>query len=500
MQLRRSQLSLRSLLATALLLVVIPGAFRCMWQERDRTRTDPSQSQPPASFPSLPSSVRSVGASPRRRDERMRQQCAVFGIWHRAPPAAEGRPCHLVETSAPQALFTLPNHNDSELSKLEFQPLAQTADEAARRQASGTSGDDSIMLRSLVDTDLYLLGSGKLPSMSEYLSLLSAVRPTVHMVQIGANAAGDGELNEWVRPVLMEHPSWTATVIEPVPSLYDLLVRNYESMSHRVEPMRFAVASRSGPCTMHVAAGARGGEGGARARSPAPAREPRVTLRRRRLPDAADGRRLQQLAQQLPEQLPEQLPQQLAQEQSEPVQQPQQQQQRDEARQEALMEPLPGSSLGLHGIEPGVEQVSTLALGAEAQGTRCFSKGRPCAYVRRLLDSGALVPIEVRCITLHALLQRRRDPSVPVDVLVIDAEMLDYTLLRSIDLRAVAPLAIEFESKTLTMQQGHEIAAVLAVQGYLCRFAPSGRKQWPGKAWWRHYGGLSAESVCFRVV
>ena len=82
----------------------------------------------------------------------------------------------------------------------------------------------------------------------------------------------------------------------------------------------------------------------------------------------------------------------------------------------------------------------------------------------------------------------------------IDAEMLDYTLLRSIDLRAVAPLAIEFESKTLTMQQGHEIAAVLAVQGYLCRFAPSGRKQWPGKAWWRHYGGLSAESVCFRVV
>ena len=65
---------------------------------------------------------------------------------------------------------------------------------------------------------------------------------------------------------------------------------------------------------------------------------------------------------------------------------------------------------------------------------------------------------------------------------------------------AVAPLAIEFESKTLTAQQGHEIAALLAVQGFLCRFSPSGDRQWPGRPWWRHYGGLSPESVCYRVV
>ena len=50
-----------------------------------------------------------------------------------------------------------------------------------------------------------------------------------------------------------------------------------------------------------------------------------------------------------------------------------------------------------------------------------------------------------------------------MDVLVIDAEMLDYTLRRSSDLRALGPLAIEFESKTMTLQQGHELAAKLAV-------------------------------------
>lgn len=66
-------------------------------------------------------------------------------------------------------------------------------------------------------------------------------------------------------------------------------------------------------------------------------------------------------------------------------------------------------------------------------------------------------------------------------------------------MRAVAPLAIEFESKTMTAQQGAEIGTLLAVQGYLCRFAPSGEAQWPGRKWWHHYGGR-AESVCFRVV
>ena len=50
-----------------------------------------------------------------------------------------------------------------------------------------------------------------------------------------------------------------------------------------------------------------------------------------------------------------------------------------------------------------------------------------------------------------------------MDLLVIDAEMFDYTLLRSINMRAIGPLAIEFESKTMSVQQGREIAALSRV-------------------------------------
>ena len=94
-------------------------------------------------------------------------------------------------------------------------------------------------------------------------------------------------------------------------------------------------------------------------------------------------------------------------------------------------------------------QVSTLALGEEAQGTRCFTAGRPCGFVKRLVDTGALQPLrvwmngrsdchsvllihinapadlrslphaaQVQCITLETLLRKRRNPAIPVDILV----------------------------------------------------------------------------------
>ena len=50
--------------------------------------------------------------------------------------------------------------------------------------------------------------------------------------------------------------------------------------------------------------------------------------------------------------------------------------------------------------------------------------------------------------------------------------MFDYTLLRTIRLDLIRPLAIEFETKAFTMQQGAEIASLLSLYGYLCRFAP----------------------------
>lgn len=155
--------------------------------------------------------------------------------------------------------------------------------------------------------------------------------------------------------------------------------------------------------------------------------------------------------------------------------------------------------------ERALQQISTMALGNAAQGTRCFTDGRPCRYVRRALDRGELSRISVRCMTLTSLLKARRQHRGPVDLLVIDAEMFDYTLLRSINMRAIGPLAIEFESKTMSVQQGREIAALLALQGYLCRFAPDGT--WDGKRWWNHmktargWGNLKAsESVCYRMV
>ena len=79
---------------------------------------------------------------------------------------------------------------------------------------------------------------------------------------------------------------------------------------------------------------------------------------------------------------------------------------------------------------------------------------------------------------------------VPVDLLVIDVEMFDYTLLRTSRIDLIRPLVLEFETKAFTMQQGAEVASYLALLGYLCRFNPwqrndvndmlrRGRRAWP---------------------
>ena len=92
--------------------------------------------------------------------------------------------------------------------------------------------------------------------------------------------------------------------------------------------------------------------------------------------------------------------------------------------------------------------------------------------------------------------------------------------------QAFRPLAIEFESKTMTRQQGAEIGARLALLGYLCRFEPWMTFRATGGGTWTNdmedrpaafddadsrdakYGALDAapgqdvyaETVCYRMV
>ena len=156
-----------------------------------------------------------------------------------------------------------------------------------------------------------------------------------------------------------------------------------------------------------------------------------------------------------------------------------------------------------------IGQTSTLALDA-AEGTRCFTPGRPCGYVRNQIDSSQLERRTVQCVTIPELVRRRR-LQVPVDVLIIDTEMLDYTLLRNLNFREIgSPLAVQFESKTMTMQQGAEIMALLTLSGYLCRFEPMhAMRRWyravedpkkkpePRERKRRQY---AYESVCYRML
>lgn len=116
-------------------------------------------------------------------------------------------------------------------------------------------------------------------------------------------------------------------------------------------------------------------------------------------------------------------------------------------------------------------QTSTLALGEQVHGVKCFTVQRSCRWLRNSMRAGVMSTISVNCSTLEdALASRRSQLLVPVDLLVLDVEMFDYTLMRTIRFDLIRPLAVEFESKAMTMQQGAEISSLMALQGYLCRF------------------------------
>ena len=117
-------------------------------------------------------------------------------------------------------------------------------------------------------------------------------------------------------------------------------------------------------------------------------------------------------------------------------------------------------------------QTSTLALGDQVHGWKCNASAG-CGFKKRDMRRCGVQRITVNCSTLEdALARRRADLLVPVDLLVLDAEMFDYTLMRTIRFDRIRPLAIEFETKAMTMQQGTEIASLMTIQGYLCRFEP----------------------------
>ena len=133
-------------------------------------------------------------------------------------------------------------------------------------------------------------------------------------------------------------------------------------------------------------------------------------------------------------------------------------------------------------------QTSTLALGDQVHGIKCFTDKRSCRYLK---EHSWFQREQVNCSTLEdALAQREPHLQVPVDLLVIDVEMFDYTLLRTSRIDLIRPLVLEFETKAFTMQQGAEVASYLALLGYLCRFNPwqrndvndmlrRGRRAWP---------------------
>ncbi|KAL3905896.1 MAG: hypothetical protein SGPRY_010747 [Prymnesium sp.] len=292
--------------------------------------------------------------------ERMREQCELWARWLDEPPARPGAPCYFVNTTRPQHVFGVPrNAMDGSI----FQPFAREPFGWIRFQ------QDSFMAG----------GTGPIPTLRQYLRLLRMARLAsghgVHVVQVGAHM-GRNESNEYVHQLLRANPSWTGTVIEPIPKIFRKLRQSYALELERVQPMCLAIGTVSAPCEMEV------------------------------------NRRDQ--------------------------------------------------------------QTSTLALGGQTQGSRCFQGARKCRYVANAREKGIMYKVKVNCSTLEdALNARRPELRLPVDVLIFDVEMFDYTLLRSIRLDRIRPLAIEFESKAMTMQQGAEIASLLAIHGYLCRFSPT---------------------------
>ena len=59
-------------------------------------------------------------------------------------------------------------------------------------------------------------------------------------------------------------------------------------------------------------------------------------------------------------------------------------------------------------------------------------------------DSGIIKEIDVPCVTLEHLVNQHL-PDEKIDLLVIDAEGHDSTIIRSIDFKTVSPEAIFFE-------------------------------------------------------
>ena len=91
---------------------------------------------------------------------------------------------------------------------------------------------------------------------------------------------------------------------------------------------------------------------------------------------------------------------------------------------------------------PGAAWAAEMILRARRTGMRNLSL--PCSHINDLAEvaTGA------------------------VDVLVIDTEGFDFALLRALNLTAVRPIIIEFESKAFTYQQHDEIQRKLEAHGY----------------------------------
>ena len=141
----------------------------------------------------------------------MREQCALWAKWLGEPPALPGRPCNFVNMATPNDVFGVP---DGAKDHPVFQPFGDVGKNWQRFHA-----------------DSWLPGgTDPIPSLRQYLRLLRALRlarsASVHVMQVGANKGGS-EFNDWVHPLLQANPTWTATVIEPVPKVFRRLVQNY---------------------------------------------------------------------------------------------------------------------------------------------------------------------------------------------------------------------------------------------------------------------------------
>ena len=81
-------------------------------------------------------------------------------------------------------------------------------------------------------------------------------------------------------------------------------------------------------------------------------------------------------------------------------------------------------------------------------------------------QNARMVPLRLPCVHIGALFRRLGLTSGDVDILVLDTEGFDFALMRALDLRAVRPLALEYETKAFTLSQLDEIQTKLETYGY----------------------------------